>query len=255
MKKVVNMLAVMLVCVSVMFAGQVLAEQKGHGSNWGYTGEEGPAHWGKLKPEYAVCGQGLEQSPIDIQDALKADLNPLEVSYKKMPLRIINNGHTIQVNFNGGNTLTIDEKVYELLQYHFHTPSEHKVNGKIYDGELHLVHKSKDGGLAVIGVFIEKGQANQTLQTLLDNLPDTVNKERGVRGITINPADLLPKDLGFYRYYGSLTTPPCSEIVTWTVLKNPIQASEEQLQKFSKVMGKNVRPVNTIGRRFILETQ
>ena len=253
MKKVVTIVAVMFVCF--MFASQVVAEQKGHGTHWGYTGQEGPEHWGKIAPEYAVCANGLTQSPIDIQGALKTNLSPLEVSYKKVPLRIINNGHTIQINFDSGNTLTIDGKVYELLQYHFHTPSEHKVGGKAYDGELHLVHKGKDGDLAVIGVFIEKGQANQTIQTLLDNIPDTVNKERSVRGIMINAADLFPQELGFYRYYGSLTTPPCSEIVIWTVLKTPIQASEEQLQKLSKVMDKNARPVNPVGRRFILESK
>ncbi|HLC16140.1 MAG TPA: carbonic anhydrase [Thermodesulfovibrionia bacterium] len=254
MKKAVSIMLLML--VFFVFPGMSEAkEEHGHALHWGYTGEAGPEHWGKLAQEYGVCSEGKGQSPVDIQGAYKADLKPFQVDYKEAPLRIINNGHTIQVNFDAGSSVTIDDQKYELAQFHFHTPSEHKVVGKVYAGELHLVHKGKEGALAVVGVFLEKGEPNKAIQALLDNLPETVNQERGIRGINVNASELLPKDLGFYRYFGSLTTPPCSEIILWTVLKNPVQVSEEQLQKLSKVMGENARPVNPIGRRYILESQ
>ncbi|MFH1701844.1 MAG: carbonic anhydrase family protein [Nitrospirota bacterium] len=226
-----------------------------HEVHWGYEGEGGPAHWGTLKPEYALCGNGMSQSPIDIDKTIKAELDNIALSYKETPLKIINNGHSIQVNSEPGSSLTVDGETYELLQFHFHAPSEHTVKGQFYDMELHLVHKNKHNELAVVGVFMKKGQPNKIIQVLWNNLPAELNKENVVNEISVNASGLLPKDRSYYHYFGSLTTPPCSEGVNWSVLKTPIEVSEEQVEKFRSVMGfNNNRPVLLVNKRFVLES-
>jgi carbonic anhydrase len=227
-----------------------------HEIHWGYEGEGGPAYWGSLKPEYATCGSGLYQSPIDINNTIKASLDKLAFSYKETPLKIINNGHSIQVNYEPGSTFTVDGQTYELLQFHFHAPSEHTVKGQFYDMEMHLVHKNSKNELAVVGVMLKKGTPNNIIQVLWDNIPSEVNKENAVTGISVNAAGLLPSNTGYYHYFGSLTTPPCSEGVNWSVLKTPIEVSEEQIAKFRSVMGvDNNRPVLPVNKRFILSSQ
>jgi carbonic anhydrase len=227
-----------------------------HEVHWGYEGEGAPANWGKLKPEFALCSTGQSQSPIDIEKTYKTLLDPIGFMYKQTPLKIINNGHSIQVNVEPGSFAMIDGMKYELVQFHFHSPSEHTVKGKFYDMEMHLVHKNEKGDLAVIGVMMKKGQPNKVIQVLWDNVPADVNKETVVSGISVDASSLLPKDRGAYHYYGSLTTPPCSEGVNWTVLKTPIDVSEEQIQKFKSMMGVgNNRPVQPVDKRFVLESK
>jgi len=227
-----------------------------HEVHWGYEGEGAPAHWGSLKPEYATCGSGLYQSPIDINKTIAASLDKIDFSYKDSPLRIINNGHSIQVNYEPGSSATIDGETYELLQFHFHAPSEHTVKGTFYDMEMHLVHKNSKDELAVIGVMLKKGKPNNIIQVLWDNIPAEVNQENTVSGISVNAAGLLPSDRGYYHYFGSLTTPPCTEGVNWSVLKTPIEVSEEQIAKFRTVMGvDNNRPVLPVNKRFVLSSQ
>jgi carbonic anhydrase len=231
------------------------AEGVKHEVHWGYEVEGGPAQWGTLKPEYALCGNGMSQSPIDIDKTIKAELDNIAFSYKETPLKIINNGHSIQVNCEPGSSLTVDGETYELLQFHFHVPSEHTVKGQFYDMELHLVHKNKRNELAVVGVFMKKGQPNKIIQVLWNNLPAELNKENVVSEISVNASGLLPKDRSYYNYFGSLTTPPCSEGVNWIVLKTPIEVSEEQVEKFRSVMGfNNNRPVLPVNKRFVLES-
>lgn len=223
--------------------------------HWGYTGEGAPENWGKLKPEYALCGTGKSQSPIDINKTIIAKLENISFSYKDTPLKIINNGHSIQVNYEPGSFITVDGETYELVQFHFHVPSEHTVKGQFYDMELHLVHKNNLGEIAVVGVFMKKGQPNKLIQLLWDNIPAELNKENVVTGISVNASGLLPKDRSYYHYFGSLTTPPCTEGVNWSVLKTPIEVSEEQIEKFRSVMGfNNNRPVLPVNKRFILES-
>ncbi len=223
--------------------------------HWGYVGEGGPAQWGTLKPEYALCGSGITQSPIDIDKTIKAKLDNIAFSYKETLLKIINNGHSIQVNCEPGSSLTVDGQTYELLQFHFHAPSEHTVKGKFYDMELHLVHKNERNELAVAGIFMIEGQSNKIIQVLWDNLPAELNKENVVSEISVNASGLLPKDHGYYHYFGSLTTPPCSEGVNWSLMKTPIEVSKEQVEKFRSVMGlNNNRPVLPVNKRFVLES-
>jgi carbonic anhydrase len=231
-------------------------EQEKHEIHWGYEGEGAPAHWGSLKPEYATCGSGLYQSPIDINKTITASLDKLVFSYKESPLRIINNGHSIQINYEPGSSVTIDGQTYELLQFHFHAPSEHTVKGAFYDMEMHLVHKNSKDELAVVGVMLKKGAPNNIIQVLWDNIPAEVNQESTVNGISVNASGLLPADTRNYHYFGSLTTPPCSEGVNWSVLKTPIEVSEEQIAKFRSVMGvDNNRPVLPVNKRFVLSSQ
>ena len=231
-----------------------------HEVHWGYEGEGGPEHWGTLKPEFALCGSGSSQSPIDIDKTYKTKLDIIKVSYKETPLKIINNGHSIQVNYEPGSFVTVDGERYELLQFHFHAPSEHKVKGQFYDMELHLVHKNERNELAVVGVFMKRGKPNNIIQVLWDNIPKEIDKENTVSGISVNASGLLPKDSSkdsrYYHYFGSLTTPPCSEVVNWSVLKTPVEVSETQLEKFRTVMEvDNNRPVLPLNKRFVLESE
>ncbi len=227
-----------------------------HEIHWGYEGEGAPAHWGSLKPEYATCGSGLYQSPININNTISAVLDNLAFSYKESPLRIVNNGHAIQVNYEPGSSYTVDGKIYELIQFHFHAPSEHTIKGDFSDMEMHLVHKNSRDELAVVGVMMKKGKPNNIIQVLWDNIPAEVNKENAVDGISVNAAGLLPEDTSYYHYFGSLTTPPCSEGVNWSVLTTPIEVSEEQVAKFRSVMGVDTnRPVLPVNKRFVLASQ
>ena len=224
--------------------------------HWEYKGKHGPDYWENLNPDFSLCGNGIMQSPINFRKSYKTDLDSIKFTYKETPLKIINNGHTIKVKYKPGSYVTIDEKEYNLLQFHFHHPSEHEVEGKAYDMEMHLVHQNENSELAVIGVFMKKGKHNDTIQTLWNNIPDEIGKEKKSSPIiNINADVLLPDDKSYYRYYGSLTTPPCSEGVSWNVFKSPMVISEAQVKKFESVIGYNSRPVQPVNKRFILESQ
>lgn len=239
---------------SLFGCGSFTSASKEEGNiSWGYIGKEGPENWGNLSSDFQVCQAGTSQSPINLQSAIDADLASLEINYKDSPLRIVNNGHTIQVNYPAGSFLTLDNQKYELLQFHFHTPSEHKVEGKSLPMELHLVHKSEKGALAVIGIFLKEGKANPTLQKIWKEMPTKKGREKTIAKITINASDFLPEEQDYYRYFGSLTTPPCSETVNWIVMKEPIEISSPQVQQFAKVFPMNARPVQQVKRRFLLE--
>ncbi|AFY58082.1 carbonic anhydrase [Rivularia sp. PCC 7116] len=222
-------------------------------TNWGYIGKEGPENWGNLSSDFEVCQLGKTQSPLNLESAVDANLPPLKIDYKESPLRIINNGHTIQVNYQQGSTLNLDGETYELLQFHFHHPSEHKVKGEALPMELHLVHKNEKGALAVVGVFLKEGKANPTLQKVWKAMPRKQGREKIISNVSINASELLPENQDYYRYFGSLTTPPCSETVNWIVLKEPVIISSQQVQQFAKVFPMNARPVQLVKRRFLLE--
>ncbi|HZV47593.1 MAG TPA: carbonic anhydrase family protein [Thermodesulfovibrionales bacterium] len=227
-----------------------------HEIHWAYQGEGAPVNWGKLKPEFALCGTGMSQSPIDLSKTYKTKPDAIRFAYKETPLKIVNNGHAVQVNYEPGSSVMIDGQKYELLQFHFHASSEHTVKGAFYDMEMHLVHKSDKDDLAVVGVFLKKGNPNKIIQALWDNLPTEINQENVVDGLSVNASGFLPKDTKYYHYYGSLTTPPCTEGVNWSVLTTPIEVSEEQIQKFKTLMGfDNNRPVLPLNKRFVLESQ
>jgi carbonic anhydrase len=222
---------------------------------WSYTGPEGPADWGKLDSAFSSCSIGKAQSPIDIKDAKKADLPALKFDYHAVPLDIIDNGHTIEVNYAPGSTLAVGDKTYTLKQFHFHHPSEEHVNGHAYDMVAHLVHSDSDGHLAVVAVLLKKGEANSFLEAIWKNIPAQKEKAVDVPGVTINVKDLLPADRGYYTFAGSLTTPPCSEGVTWFVLKQHAWLSSDELAAFSKIYPLNARPVQPLNGRELRESK
>jgi carbonic anhydrase len=231
------------------------AHDAGHA--WTYKGAEGPSHWGDLKSEYATCklGIGKHQSPIDIRSAQVADLPAIQFDYKPAPLHIIDNGHTIQVNYPVGSSIQVGNKQYALKQFHFHRPSEELIDGKRHDMVAHLVHADSDGNVAVVAVLFSKSTANALVDQLWKNLPAEKEKESIVDNVQINVADLLPSDHGYYTYTGSLTTPPCSENVTWFVLKSASSLSASEIKQFGKIYPLNARPVQPLNDRVIQQTK
>ncbi len=244
----------------VVFAGSLILNASvlagdGHGSPWGYEGREGPEHWAGLSKEYSVCGTGTRQSPIDIDETIQAGLEPIHFDYKNVRLEILNNGHTIQVNRGEGSSITVDGEKFELLQFHFHTPSENTVAGKPFDMDVHLVHKSAKGQLAVVGVFLKSGRENAVIAKLWEHMPGHAGDKKKVSSVSIDAADLLPADRSFSRFNGSLTTPPCSEGVKWFVMKTPVEISAAQVEQFAKVIGDNARPTQPLNDRFVLSNE
>jgi len=243
------------ICLTYILMAGSRAQEHHPEHSWDYGDALGPSHWGEIKPDFATCKNGLRQSPIDIRNPQRAELPPIRFDYKSSPLHIINNGHTIQINYAPGSYIVIGEKRYELRQFHFHHPSEEHINGEAYDMVVHLVHADEGSHLAVIAVLLKKGNANTAIQKLWDNLPRTEGKEESVQGVEVNAAFLLPKTLGYYTFEGSLTTPPCSESVTWYVLKSPVEVSAVELAAFSKLYAHNSRPVQPLNGRVVLESK
>jgi carbonic anhydrase len=226
-------------------------------ARWTYGGATGPAKWGSLEKGFAECKLGQNQSPIDIPDASarKGDLASLLFNYKPSPLRIIDNGHTIQVNYTPGSFVSVEGKRYELVQFHFHKPSEEKIDGKGHDMVAHLEHQGPGGKLAVVAVLLDTGNENRLVRTLWDNLPKEKGKENVVDAVKINAVDLLPQNKGYYTFAGSMTTPPCSEDVTWFVLKTPVQVSADEIARFARSYPMNARPVQPVNGRDIQATR
>lgn len=224
-----------------------------HGTEWNYQGHTGPTHWGELDEKFEACRLGTHQSPIDIRDkdAVKAALPAIEFDYHASPLKIIDNGHTIQVNYAPGSSITVGGKRYDLVQFHFHKPSEEHVNGKAYPMVAHLVHRASDGTLAVVGVLLQQGSNQATLAKVFDHLPSKTGQEVEVIGEQVDINNLLPKNRAYYTYGGSLTTPPCSEGVTWFVLKHPSHISAVQLSQFAHRYAMNARPVQPLNGRTV----
>jgi carbonic anhydrase len=221
-------------------------DDKSHAVHWGYEGDNGPEHWGDNFP---VCGKGKKQSPLNIVGPFEKSKETLTVDYKEGPLKIVNNGHTIQVNVEPGSTLTIGKESFDLLQFHFHRPSEEQVDGKNAAMVAHFVHKSKEGKLAVIGVMLNEGKDSAAIKTLWANLPPKEMEEYLPAKVTFNPGSMLPKELAFYNYEGSLTTPPCTEGVQFYILKSPMELSKQQVAKFPFKL--NARPVQSLNGRKI----
>ncbi len=215
---------------------------------WSYSGAEGPNNWGNLSPEFATCKLGNKQSPINLENGSKANLPKIEFTYDHTPFQIVNNGHTIKINYKPGSRITIRNKEYELLQFHFHAPSEHTLNGKSYPMEVHLVHQSAYGEYAVLGIFIEEEKENEFINVLWSNIPPS-GEENTVSGVEVNASALPPQNKSYYRYDGSFTTPPCTEGVSWNVFKTPIEAFKEQIANFTSFYNGNARPVQPLNER------
>jgi len=201
-----------------------------------------------------TCELGRQQSPIDIRKTSKAKLPALEFAYNPSPLTILDNGHTIQVNYAAGSSMTIDGKRHELLQFHFHKPSEEKINGRSYPMVAHLVHKNEEGKVAVVAVLFRKGAENPLVQTLWNSLPKEKGEPQVAAGVNIDIGKLLPENQGYYNFAGSLTTPPCSEGVNWFVLKTPVEMSEAQLKRFASIYKHNARPTQPLNGRTVMES-
>ena len=244
-------LQMLVLSIASLAPGAWAADEKKGGAHWGYSGETAPDKWGDLEPDFAICKTGKNQSPINITGAVPSDLDPITFDYASSPLRLIDTGHTVQVNYAAGSSISVSGKRYDLLQFHFHRPSEERVNGKAYDMVAHLVHKGKDGKLAVVAVLLEKGREHPILKRLWRNLPKTVGKETVVEKVAIDASTLLPADRAYYTFAGSLTTPPCSEGVTWFVMKNPVPVSAAQIDRFAKIYKNNARPVQPLNGRAI----
>jgi carbonic anhydrase len=224
------------------------------GSHWSYEGESGPASWGTLNPEWLPCGDGKSQSPIDIDQAGADDpatTASLQVTHAAHVADGVNNGHTIQINYSQGDVLTVDGQPFDLVQYHFHSPSEHTVKGQHHPMEMHLVHKSADNRLAVIGVFIAEGVHNAAFDPVWSSLPATKGAETHLENVMVDVNQLLPTSMESYRYDGSLTTPPCSEGVEWIVMTTPIQMSPEQINAFRSIISGNNRPTQPLNGRAV----
>jgi carbonic anhydrase len=224
-----------------------------HSNHWSYEGETGPANWGKINSDWAKCGTGTRQSPIDLRDGMKVDLEQIAFDYRPSGFNVVDNGHTIQVAVGLGNYMTVQNRTFELVQFHFHRPSEERINGRGAEMVVHLVHKDVEGRLAVVAVLLERGAANPMIQTVWNNLPleknDTVTP---VVALDVN--EILPAKREYFTFMGSLTTPPCTEGVLWLVMKNPMQASPAQMALFSRLYPLNARPIQPGGGRIIKES-
>jgi carbonic anhydrase len=246
MKKTLLSLA-LLTCSTLAIAG-------GHGPHWTYSGAEGADNWGKLHPDFALCTSGKNQSPIDITNTLDADTPAITFNYAANGSEVIHNGHTIQVNFAAGSSMTLRGNTYQLKQFHFHAPSENLIDGKSYPLEGHLVHADDKGNLAVIGIMFDLGAANSVLTAAWAAMPDKADGKNALAA-PITATGLLPSNQDYYRFNGSLTTPPCSEGVTWIVMKEAMTASQAQINQFVAAMGHtaNNRPIQPIHARPVLK--
>jgi carbonic anhydrase len=221
--------------------------------HWAYGGAGGPEHWGELSPQFSACSSGRSQSPINLMGPVKGKLSPLGMSYSANGDEVLNNGHTVQVNFKPGNVLTVGSQRFELKQFHFHRPSENQINGKSFPMEAHLVHADAQGNLAVVAVMIEDGAANPALQAVWASMPEKANVKVALPQ-PVSALDLLPARRDYYQFSGSLTTPPCSEGVLWLVMKQPVTATTAQIERFGHVMHHaNNRPVQPLFGRVVMD--
>lgn len=258
--------AIVLLTVSVWAARQIPAQGVDYShyvspwkTPWDYEGPRGAEHWSDLDPAYGVCNRGKEQSPVDIRHAQKAKLPALRFEYVTEAANyVVNNGHTIRVNYHDpagrGSYLVVGDKRYQLTQFHFHRPSEEQVNGKPYDMVLHLMHQGPDGQIVGVAVFLKAGAPSALVQRIWDHMPAREG-QNAVPGMELNPAELLPKDRGYYSYSGSQTAPPCNEGVAWYVLKTPSELSRQQIDAFAALYPNDARPPQPLNGRRVLESE
>jgi carbonic anhydrase len=226
----------------VLAAGILAAPGAASAQTFGYFGDNGPTFWSELNPDWSTCGTGTIQSPVDFRYPYPRRWHKLSIDYGSTTGEIFNNGHTIEVETEGANTLMLNGVAYELVQFHFHSVSEHRVDGLGYDMELHLVHASADGSNAVLGVFLTRGSSSGALAPILESLPDDLNTKHPL-GAPFNPTNFLPKSREHLRYVGSLTTPPCTEGVQWILMSEPVTVSDEDMAQFNERIHFNARPV------------
>jgi carbonic anhydrase len=245
----------LILAIASLTAGNFAAAAEA-AHHWGYSGEGGPEHWAAMEDSFATCGVGKHQSPIDLNSAVTKDLPPIQFSYQALPLTVTDTGHSFQVNAAAGSGgITVGADHYDLVQFHFHRPSEETMQGRHYSMVAHLVHKNAKGDLAVVAVLIRKGETNKLLKSVFDNFPAQGKQESSVAGATINLNEFIPQQHGYFTFEGSLTTPPCSEGVRWFVLKSPVDASAEQIKQFASRYPHNARPTQPLNGRVVEETK
>ena len=238
----------------LLVAGTPVALADEHPAHWSYSGETGPEHWASEDPAFAACG-GKHQSPIDIEQAASEALPAIEFAYRPIPLTVTDTGHSFQVNVPAGSgSITVGGDHYDLVQFHFHRPSEERIHGKRDSMVAHLVHKNATGDLAVVAVLIHQGGTNAFLKPVFDNFPPKGKPEQSVSGATLNVEEFLPQERGYYTFDGSLTTPPCSEHVRWFVLKSAVEASPEQVRQFAARYSNDARPTQPLNDRQVVQT-
>jgi carbonic anhydrase len=219
--------------------------------HWTYEGEHGAEYWGDLSPDFIQCKVGVNQSPIDIVDSVEADLPPLILDYTSNTVDLVNNGHTAQLNVEPGSYLRVEGEEFELLQFHLHVPSEHQVNGEQFLVEAHFVHQSSRGELAVIGVLYSEGEDPEKLAKFIAVIPTEVGKPTPLV-FPLKELELYGIDKDYYRYNGSLTTPPCSEGVRWYVLKDIQHISKKRRDRFNQLIGDDARGPQPVNARPVL---
>lgn len=220
--------------------------------HWSYSGDTGPENWAKLSPEFAACGIGFNQSPINITKTVAADLEPLQFNYKSNSTVIVNNGHTLQIDAGPDSWLRAGGDNFQLMQFHVHSPSEHRVNGEIFPLEGHFVHRNKKGALAVVAVLFRAGEWNNDLARFGAAAPKELHQPEPIN-LEFADLELFRNHESYYRYNGSLTTPPCTEGVQWYVLKDPGQIAPEQAVAFVTLIGEDARGPQPINARIVLE--
>ena len=235
-------------------------ETESHEARWGYSGEEGPEHWADLSPDFAPCGDGVEQSPIDLTGAVAIEdagierrlgTEVLTFEQRARVMDLVDNGHTIQITNDVPMALDMGGVHYEMVQFHFHAPSEHTINGEHAPLEVHMVHKSAAGEIAVIGVLVEEGEHDPLWEPIISALPSGSGDERHIEDLDLDMNELRPLPMRYYRYQGSLTTPPCSEGVEWIVMAEKRQISPDQMAAMVSHLHDNNRPVQPLGNRKI----
>ena len=246
---------VMFLILTAAWSTRAPAQDHKAKHDWGYDGAVGPSHWGDLRPEFAPCKNGHRQSPVDIKDTQKADLPTLQFDYRPSPLHIIDNGHTIMINYGPGSFFHAGDKQYQLKQFHFHRPSEEMIHGKHSEMVVHMVHSDQEGHLAVVAVLLEIGADNPLVHELWNDLPKEKEKEEVLDNVQVDLTSLLPADRSYYTFSGSLTTPPCSEDVTWFVLKHPVTVTAAEIEQFGKLYRHDARPTQPLYGRVVLESK
>jgi carbonic anhydrase len=259
------LIVITAICISLLTGGhaiswegsaiaQSLPEHSIPETYWSYQAATGPDHWAELDPAFATCKNGQGQSPINLTAVTEfADLTDPEFHYSSAPLNLLNNGHTIQMPYAPGSYITLDGQRYDLLQLHFHSPSEHAINNQLSDAELHLVHQNDRGEIVVVAVLLQTDEVNDSADDfgqLSENLP-AIAGDKIRTGKTINAQNLLPSRTTTYRYSGSLTTPPCSESVTWLVMSEPVSLPAAQMDQYKKLLNHNNRPLQLQQRRSV----
>lgn len=224
----------------------------GNDAHWTYQGHAGAAHWADLDQDFLTCKIGKNQSPINIEARkVKAGaLKPINFIYPDTDVELVNNGHTIQVNLKQAGKASFAGLDYAPVQFHFHTPSEERINGKTYPMVAHIVHKDDEGKLAVVAVLFKQGKYNTVMKQIFDNLPQKAGASSKLEA-PFNLKAMLPSDRAYYKFTGSLTTPPCSEEVSWHVLKMPVELSASQIAAFRKLYAMNARPVQPLNGRVV----